>query len=238
MPARERAGDLERLLESLPVKVGDPALVRLALVHPSYAHENPGLEEHNQRLEFLGDAVLQLVISDYLYRRYPARQEGTLHRLRAAVVCEPVLARRASSLHLGSHLLLGKGEEASGGRQRVSLLADAFEALVGALYLDGGLEAARSFVLRELVPEVEAVEAGKSPRDNKTMLQEWVQARAPGERVEYRVVEERGPDHDKTFEVEVTVFGRPAGQGSGKSKKEAEQSAAGEALSRLGVTDG
>lgn len=237
MPARKGAGDLERLLESLPVKVGNPSLVRLALVHPSYAHENPDLE-HNQRLEFLGDAVLQLVISDYLYRRYPAGQEGTLHRLRAAVVCEPVLARRASFLHLGNHLLLGKGEEASGGRQRVSLLADAFEALVGALYLDGGLEVARSFVLRELVPELEEVEAGKSPRDNKTMLQEWLQARAPGERVEYRVVEETGPDHDKTFRVEVTVFGRPAGRGTGKSKKEAEQSAAGEALSRLGVTDG
>lgn len=201
-----------------------------ALVHSSFANEHPGLGlESNERLEFLGDAVLQLVISDHIYARFPGRPEGGLHRIRAALVCEPVLAELATDLGLGGLILLGRGEDASGGRSRPALLADAMEALIGAIYLAGGLELAGRLVLHLLDGHLEAITGGQIRPDYKTMLQEAMQRESPV-RLIYEVRGEHGPDHAKTFEVAVLADGRLLGSGRGRSKKEAEQEAAREAL--------
>ncbi len=203
-----------------------------AMVHSSYANERgeEGLAS-NERLEFLGDAVLQLVVSEYLYTRYGNLPEGELTRIRAAVVSTPTLARKGAELGLGRLLLLGRGEEVTGGRERASLLENAFEALVGAVFLDGGLDEARRFVLRVLEREIALAARGEYRRDWKTELQELVQRE--GMTPEYRVVAESGPDHAKSFEVVVLVGEREAGRGKGKSKKEAEQEAARTALATM-----
>lgn len=211
-------------------------LYRQALTHSSYANElGRGDLSSNQRLEFLGDAVLQLIISDELYRRFPERPEGELTKMRAAVVCEPTLSKLARSLELGRHLLLGRGEETTGGRNRDSLQADALEALIGAVYLDLGLERARCLVRRLFTPEIDLVERGEHRHDYKTMLQELCQ-RSSGERLRYQVVSEEGPDHRKTFRVAVSLGQRALGFGDGRSKKEAEQSAAKTALLEFKVS--
>lgn len=203
-----------------------------ALVHSSYANERGEQGwESNERLEFLGDAVLQLVVSEYLYTRYGSLPEGELTRIRAAVVSTPTLARKGAELGLGRLLLLGKGEEATGGRERASLLENAFEALVGAVFLDGGLEEARRFVLRALEEDIALAARGEYRRDWKTELQELTQRE--GMAPEYRVVAEGGPDHAKWFEVVVLVGDREAGRGRGRSKKEAEQEAARTALAAM-----
>lgn len=223
----------ESLKRDVSFELGDADLYRRALTHSSFTNETgAGTLDSNQRLEFLGDAVLQLVISAHIYRSYPELTEGELTRLRAAVVCEPSLARRARALNLGRHLLLGRGEETTGGRERPSALADAFEALAGAIFLDRGVEAARQFVMRELGPAVQGAAREEHLGDYKTALQEWAQ-RAPGGRLSYEVVAERGPDHDKSFVVAVKLGGRVLGEGEGRSKKEAEQKAAEVALSRI-----
>jgi ribonuclease-3 len=220
---------LRRLLERLDLVFHDPALVRQAFTHTSYVNEKRGQRiEDNERLEFLGDAVLQLTVSEYLYRRYPDRPEGELTRLRAAIVCEPSLVRFAEALEFGKVVLLGKGEELTGGRSRPSLLADAFEAFVGALYLDQGLGAVKAFLDRHLFPLLPG--DGQAPlKDYKTLLQEKVQHVGRGP-LDYRIIEERGPAHDREFIAVVQVGDRRLGQGSGRSKKEAEQKAAEEAL--------
>ncbi len=211
----------------------DDSLLREALVHRSYLNENPSFPSaDNQRLEFLGDALLDFVAGDYLYRRYPKMREGELTSLRAALVKEETLARFAQVLDLGRYLYLGRGEEESGGRERPSLLADALEALVGALYLDRGLKAAERFILRFLEPETERIVAQGELRDYKSLFQEEAQRRFQATPL-YRTIDERGPDHDKLFTVEVLIEEKVYGRGEGRSKQAAEQEAARQALEKI-----
>lgn len=237
MQGESLARMLRRLAELAGAEPRDPDLYAEALRHPSWTNE-AGSGTSNQRLEFLGDAVLQLVVSAHIFSRYPERAEGELTRLRAAAVRERALAEAARELDLGAGLQLGRGEEVSGGRERASILADAFEAVVGALYLDQGLDAARQLAIRCLDPVLEA-EAGRGEgKDPKTNLQELVQ-RTPGGGLSYELLESKGPDHDKRFRVAVNWKGQRLGEGEGRSKKEAEQQAAAAALRSLGqATDG
>jgi ribonuclease-3 len=219
----------DELQERLQIRFQSEPLLKQAFTHASYRneHRRSSLQD-NERLEFLGDAVLELVVSEYLYRTMPSVSEGELTRLRAAIVCEPSLVGFAKRIEFDKFVRLGKGEERSGGRQRPALLADVFEAFIGALYLDQGLDAVRSFVERHVFPHIGQ---GIAP-DYKTALQEWVQQHL-GTGLVYRVIEERGPAHAKQFSVEVLVGGQVMGGGSGRSKKEAEQKAAQAALSLL-----
>lgn len=203
-----------------------------ALSHSSYANEKKKQRRSNERLEFLGDSVLSIVVSQYLFENFPELPEGELTKIRAALVCEKSLHRFALQISLGDFLLLGKGEAHTGGRQRPSILADAFEAVIAAIYLDAGLEAARKHILRFIpknIPENRSVLFG----DYKTALQEVIQ-KNPEEKVEYMLIDESGPDHSKTFAVEVCLNSNVIGRGQGKSKKEAEQMAAKEALELMG----
>lgn len=223
---------LTELQEIIGFLFDDDSLLREALVHRSYLNENPSfLSRDNQRLEFLGDALLDFVAGDYLYRRYPKMREGKLTSLRAALVKEETLARFAQTLDLGRYLYLGRGEKENGGRERPSILADAFEALVGALYLDGGLTTAQRFILRFLEPETERVLEGEL-RDYKSLFQEEAQRRFQATPL-YRTIDERGPDHDKLFTVEVLIEEKVYGRGEGRSKQAAEQEAARQALEKI-----
>lgn len=223
---------LTELQEVIGFPFQDDSLLREALVHRSYLNENPSFPSRdNQRLEFLGDALLDFVAGDYLYRRYPEMREGQLTSLRAALVKEETLARFARTLDLGRYLYLGRGEEESGGRERPSLLSDAFEALVGALYLGGGLKTAQRFILRFLEPETERVLEGDL-RDYKSLFQEEAQRRFQATPL-YRTIDERGPDHDKTFTVEVLIEEKVYGRGEGRSKQAAEREAAHQALEKI-----
>jgi len=206
----------------------DETLLERALTHSSYANERKSPHGSNERLEFLGDSVLGFLAAEYFYANCPGKPEGALTKLRAAAVCEPALFSYAQAIHLGEALLLGRGEIAMGGANRPSMVADAFEALLAAMYLDGGMEPCRVFVrrfLREDSPKVE---------DCKTELQQIVQ-QSPEESVEYVLVDETGPDHDKTFVVEVRLHSNVLGVGQGRSKKLAEQAAAAEALKLMGI---
>ncbi len=208
-------------------------LLEEALTHSSYANEHRGRKMNsNERLEFLGDSVLGFVTAEFLFLQHPDLPEGDLTRIRAALVCEQSLYEVARKLELGRYLRLGKGEEAGGGRERTSILADATEAVFAAVYLDGGIQAASALIHRCLLDAEceEAVEERR--RDFKTELQELIQ-RKPDQTLVYRMVAERGPDHDKTFVAEVLLNGAVAGEGGGHSKKEAEQSAARAALEKL-----
>lgn len=208
-------------------------LLRLALTHSSYANEiKRGGHENNERLEFLGDAVLDMVVSEYMYRQFPQMPEGELTKLRAAVVCEGSLAELARKLGIGCCILLGKGEESTGGRNRDSILADAFEAVIGAVCIDGGIEAAQAYVMRTMEGRIAETKNNFRSLDCKTHLQEIIQkiSKIP---LQYAIVREHGPDHDKVFVAEVTHEGRILGSGSGKSKKEAEQNAANNALEHM-----
>ena len=207
----------------------DPELLLLALTHRSWCAEHPG-DESNERLEFLGDAVLGLVATDVLYERYPGRPEGQLAQARAAVVSAATLAEVGSDLGVGAALRLGKGEDATGGRDKPSILADAVEALIGAVYLDGGMEPARALVLREFMERIEHASETPGRADHKTRLQELA-ARTGVEPPEYRIAES-GPDHEKRFRAVVTV-GDVIAEGDGTTKKEAEQGAAGAAVRTL-----
>jgi ribonuclease-3 len=218
------------LEEALGIRFRDAALREAALTHRSFAFEQ-GVEPTNERLEFLGDAVLGLVITDLAYRRFPDLSEGELAKLRAAVVNMGVLADVAAELGLGEQVLLGKGEQLSGGRKKASILADAMEAVLGAVYLDHGLEAAGELIRRLFWPRMEAYARGEGGRDYKTDLQELA-AQDYGRIPEYRVAEE-GPDHQKEFTATVYVAGHKRGVGVGRSKKEAEQQAAREAFIEL-----
>ncbi len=211
----------------------DPDTLAAAFVHRSWAHEE-GLADHNERLEFLGDAVLGLVAADWLYRRFPEQPEGELARMKAWLVSAPNLAWHAGELGLGERMKLGVGEERSGGRSKPSILADALEAVFGAVWLDGGFDAARTVVSGFLEAAEGAGEADAS--DPKTALQEVVQGRG-WELPAYSIVEESGPDHEKSFVCEVLVRGEPAGRGSGRSKKEAQQRAAADALARFAAAE-
>jgi len=210
----------------------DFRLLETALTHSSYANEMRKGLPFNERLEFLGDAVLSIIVSDYLFSHCPELPEGDLTRLRASLVCEKSLCQFSRKLEVGKYLRLGKGESNSGGRERPSILADAFEALLAALYLDGGMKVARKFVEGFIVPELKPSRPNIF-KDYKTMLQEIVQQN-PEERLEYRLVSESGPDHDKHFVCEVNLSNNPIGRGGGRSKKDAEQQAAREALELMG----
>ncbi len=225
-------GLLERLAELTGRRPGGAGAYEASLTHPSFVNESGQELPSNQRLEFLGDAVLQLVTSDYIFRRHPHLAEGEMTRLRASAVREESLAAAARRLGLGAYLRLGRGEEGTGGRDRNSVLADAFESVVGALFLDQGLEAAQALVIGSLEPILEAREARPQGKDPKTELQEYVQ-RWSGGGLAYRLVSAEGPDHDKRFHVVVAWREQVLGEGEGRSKKEAEQRAAEAALHSL-----
>lgn len=208
------------------------SLLQTALCHSSFANENKGRKlSSNERLEFLGDSVLGHVAANFLYHAFPDMPEGQMSRLRAELVCEQSLYSVARVLELGEHMKLGRGEENSGGRQRSSILADAVEAIIAALFLDGGMEVAKSFIEYYILSDDRTRETAHSS-DNKTFLQELIQ-RTPGRSLSYEIVSESGPDHNKTFCVRVLLNGRAVGEGSGRTKKEAEQNAAGSALEEL-----
>ena len=221
---------MEALEEKLGYHFENPALLENALTHSSYANENRAKGfQSNERLEFLGDSVLGMIVADYLYRAHPDLPEGDLTRTRAALVCEGSLAEVAQQLDLGSYLKLGRGEDAGGGRTRPSIVADAVEAVLAAVYLDGGIGSARK-IIRRFILDREA-EKGAN-RDFKTALQELVQ-RESGQVLGYRMTGAEGPDHAKVFSVEVDLNGATIGQGRGHSKKEAEQMAAKAAIQKL-----
>ncbi|CAM3140235.1 ribonuclease III [Paenibacillus lupini] len=217
---------INELQTRLQLRFKQLKLLKQAFTHTSYVNEHKhGTIEHNERLEFLGDAVLQLLVSEYLFSAYPNRPEGELTRMRASVVCEPSLAQFAERLELGAHIQLGRGEEQLGGRQRPALLADLFEAFVGAIFLDAGIERTRAFLETHMFPYIESNDYGLLVKDFKSKLQERAQHKGLGA-VEYRIMEERGPAHDREFVVEVCIGEIPYGNGSGRTKKEAEQRAA------------
>lgn len=211
----------------------DKNLLRRALTHTSFANENKDKSlGHNERLEFLGDSVLSLTVAEALYERYPNLPEGELTRIRASLVCEKTLFLMAQEIDLGSFLFLGKGEDASGGRTRPSVLSDAYEAVIAAVYLDGGLQNAVKFIMPRFERHLQN-HINEIPRDYKSELQEIVQQN-PGERITYVLVSESGPDHNKTFTVEAHLNSNCIGSGTAASKKEAEQLAAKEALRLMG----
>ncbi|MCI5929660.1 MAG: ribonuclease III [Pseudoflavonifractor capillosus] len=221
---------MEKLEEKLGYTFQNRALLENALTHSSYANENKHTgAQSNERLEFLGDSVLGMVTADYLYRVHPDLPEGDLTRTRAALVCEGSLVEVAQQLELGTYLKLGKGEDAGGGRERPSIVADAVEAVLAAVYLDGGIGSARKIIQRFIL---DREEEKSGSRDYKTALQELVQ-RESGQVLAYRLVGSTGPDHAKRFQVEVELNGAPVGAGEGRSKKEAEQMAAKAAIAKL-----
>ncbi|MVO99191.1 ribonuclease III [Paenibacillus lutrae] len=226
--------DVNQLQADVNIRFQDHDLLRQAFTHSSYVNEHRMANyQDNERLEFLGDAVLELTVSEYLYFKYPHRTEGELTKLRASIVCEPSLVNFAEKLNFGIYVQLGKGEEMTGGRSRPALLADVFEGFIGALYLDQGLEAVKSFLNQHVFPYVSA-EGKLLIIDYKTQLQEYTQHHNMGS-LEYRIVEERGPAHEREFLSEVCMDGKQLGKGAGRSKKEAEQQAASQALTKLNV---
>ncbi len=224
---------MRALEDALGYRFKNAELLEEALRHSSYANEHRGgAAVSNERLEFLGDSVLGFVTAEFLFRRHPDAPEGELTRTRARLVCEDSLHEVARRLELGRYLRLGRGEEAGGGRERASILADATEAVIAAVYLDGGIEAASALIHRVLLDDVTEVRAAENRLDYKTALQELVQ-RTPGRALSYRLTGEKGPDHAKTFTVAVLLGDEVAGSGNGHSKKEAEQMAARDALERF-----
>ena len=224
--------ELSALQKKLGYQFRDENLLRLALTHPSLAHESGVPTPHNQRLEFLGDAVLQLVLTQKLYEKFPSFDEGVLTKSRAKLVNRNTLAEHGRTLELGAHLILSSGEETSGGRERASTLADAYEALLGAIFLDGGFDAASEFILREFENDFGALSEISGIENPKGELQELLQSRSPLA-PEYKTVSATGPDHDREFECIVQHEGVELARGRGKSKKAAESDAALAALKKL-----
>ena len=228
---------LDSLIEDLQKKLSygfkNPELIREALTHKSFVNENPDLTlRDNERFEFLGDAVLDLAISTYLIKTFPDLQEGELSRLKSMVVSEVSLSKIALEMDLGKYLLLGKGEEHTGGRKKDSLLANTLESIIAAIYLDGGIDQACDFIIKTFSWHIMTLAREGISLDYKTDLQEYCQARGLPLPV-YKVLRETGPDHKKTFEIELSINGEVFGMGSGRSKKDAEQKAAKEALKHL-----
>lgn len=214
---------LKELEEKISYHFQDKHLLAQALTHSSYANEHRLDHNHcNERLEFLGDAVLEIVTSDFLYHKYTEKPEGDLTKIRASIVCEPTLAYCAEAINLGSYLFLGKGEDATGGRNRNSVVSDAMEAVIGAIYLDGGFASAKEFIHKFILNDMEHK---KLFYDSKTILQEIVQSRCE-EGLSYQLLREEGPDHNKMFEVAAKIGEKEIGRGTGRTKKAAEQLAA------------
>ena len=222
---------MDKLEEKIGYHFHDRDLLTTALTHSSYANEKHGEAQSYERLEFLGDSILGLVTAEFLYTHKPCLPEGRMTRLRAELVCEVSLHKTALELGLGRYMRLGRGEEHTGGRERPSILADMVEAIIAAMYLDSGMDQARSFILERILHDVEFGDSHRSA-DYKTQLQELVQRRS-NQVITYRLVEESGPDHDKTFTFEVLINGEVSGRGKGKTKKEAEQMAACKALENV-----
>lgn len=223
-------------MKLLQQKIGytfkDESLLSEALTHSSYSNENKGRINCNERLEFLGDSVLSLIVTNYIFLNFSQLPEGDLTQLRASLVCEKALYKFAKIINLGEFIKLSRGEKNGGGADRPSILSDAFEALIAAIFLDGGYECARDFVMDFITPEIRNLRK-KPIKDYKTTLQEIVQ-KNPGEKLEYRLISESGPDHNKHFVAEVLLNSNSIGKGGGRSKKEAEQQAAREALELMG----
>ena len=221
---------MDELQERIGYRFKNKNLLRQALTHSSYANEKHMSKlSDNERLEFLGDAVLEIVSSEFLFQNYPKMPEGDLTKLRASIVCEPTLALCTKEMDLGKYLFLGKGEDMTGGRKRKSILSDALEALIGSIYLDGGFASAKEFILKFILTDIEHKQLFY---DSKTILQEVVQA-SYKEELNYRLVGEDGPDHDKHFVVEARIGETFIGRGEGHTKKAAEQEAAYQALLKL-----
>ena len=222
--------DLKELEGKIGYTFKDKTLFKQALTHSSYAneHRHEGLKD-NERLEFLGDAVLEIISSEYLFYNYPDMAEGEMTKLRASIVCEPTLALCTHEISLGSYLFLGKGEERTGGRNRDSIVSDAMESVIGAIYLDGGFASAKEFIHKFILKDIEHK---KLFYDSKTILQEIVQADME-EGISYHLIKEEGPDHNKSFTVEVKIGETVYGTGSGRTKKAAEQEAAYKAILKL-----
>lgn len=223
---------MKELEEKLQYHFRNFEYLRTALTHSSYANECHVPGGSNERLEFLGDSILGVVVADYLFKNYPNLPEGDLTKKRAALVCEKACCGFSQQIGVGNFLLLSRGEQNSGGRTRSSILADAFESITAAIYMDGGIQEARKFILRFVLPLLKESKP-KTFKDYKTALQEIVQ-KNPEDRLEYVLTGESGPDHDKHFTVEVHLDGNMVGKGGGRSKKEAEQQAAREALELMG----
>ena len=223
---------IQKLQKKIEYTFKDKSLLEEALTHSSYANEQQDSTAYNERMEFLGDAVLSFVSARYLYEKYPDMPEGRLSKLRSSLVCTQSLSSFAKEIDLGDCLRMGKGETASGGASRPSVLEDAFEALIAAIYLDGGIDEAKRFILHFLAREVENHHSNF--KDYKSLLQEIIQQN-PDERLSYAVVKTSGPDHDKRFEVELRLNSNIIGKGIGTSKKNAEQKAARQALELMGV---
>lgn len=223
MKLGQRQQTLFNLQEKIHYSFNDLGFLEHALTHKSFVHESGGAD--NEKLEFLGDSIIGMLVNEYLYQRFPEYSEGELSTIKAVVVSKPILARRAGELELGEYLLLGKGEKASGGRMRPSILANAFEALVAAIYLDSNLEESRLFVRKQLKDEIETVNGKDQGRDYKCMLQEYAQSEY-GLIPDYHVMSASGPAHKKSFSVTVTLRGIIWGNGKGASKKQAEKDAA------------
>ena len=223
---------MHKLEETIGYRFQNLKLLETALTHSSYANEKHGQDaESYERLEFLGDSILGLTEADFLYHHEPKLPEGRMTRLRAELVCETSLHKVALSLGLGEYMRLGRGEERTGGRKRPSILADMVEAIIAALYLDGGLDVARRFIMDRVLKDAEITDAHRGA-DYKTELQELVQQQ-PGQMISYELIGESGPDHDKRFSFRVSINGKAAGEGTGRTKKEAEQMAAHAALEAL-----
>ncbi len=224
---------IKRLEEKIGYTFKDISYLKRAMTHSSYANENKKERiNNNERLEFLGDSVLGLVISEYLYSHFPNLAEGQLTKVRARIVCEASLGEAARALNIGAYMMFGRGEELTGGRERTSILSDAFEALIAALYLDGGVEVVRKFVLSHMNRIIHDAVQGKLFIDYKTRLQEVIQIKK-GNRIKYEIFNEEGPDHSKVFYTHVKLNDEIIGVGKGRSKKESEQEAAKEGLKRL-----
>ncbi|MBR2674581.1 MAG: ribonuclease III [Mogibacterium sp.] len=225
--------DSSGLEKTIGYVFSDKNLLRIALTHSSYASEQKlGYSHNNERLEFIGDAYIDAIVGTRLFEIMGNAHEGPLSKFRADVVCESALADTALRIGLGEYLYLGKGEDASGGRSKPSILSDAFEALMGAIMIDGGFEPCREVVLRLLNDKIEMAATGRLSRDFKTRLQEKIQEKDSKSGIVYKIVDEKGPDHNKIFTVRVSVNGRVIGTGMGSSKARAEQAAAKDALSK------
>lgn len=221
--------DLKELEKTIGYKFNDIELLKNALTHTSFAYENNVLS--NEKLEFLGDSILEFISSEYIYNKYKNLKEGEMTKVRATVVCEKSLYKVADKLRFGEYLFLGKSEKGTNGKTRPAILADSVEAVIAAIYIDGGLEPVKQFIIENLKEEIEDATKHVGEKDYKTVLQEELQKNGDV-KIEYTIIDEKGPDHDKTFEAEVSLNGKSLATGIGKSKKEAEMQAAKKALNK------
>ena len=232
MDKQDEQKNLKEFQQIIGYKFKNENLLYEALSHSSFANENKKHRKSNERLEFLGDSVLSIVVSDYIFENFTNLPEGDLSKLRASLVCEKALFEFSKKINLGKYIFLGKGEENTGGRERASIVSDAMEAVIAAIYLDGGIEPARKHIMSFLPEHINPGET-KTFVDYKTKLQEIIQ-RNPSDKIEYKLLGEDGPDHDKHFIFSVTLNGKEIGEGKGHSKKSAEQDAAKSALVKMG----